>query len=290
VPLGARGAIVPLVPAGPVAPPPDASASPPADAAPATEVDPAPAAETAAPMLPEARAHYERGLSYYAARDFGAAVRELEAGYALDPRREFLFAEAQAYRLAGDCERALPLYRRFLDSDPPPLQVEATRLALDRCAAAAREAAARPVQPPVKQPAPVRPPAREPRHWALDPAALGTAAAGLIALGIGVAFLVSSNRARDGAEAMSGTSDGTHDGFDSLWATAERRRTFALWGFAGAAALLGTAAARLAILRRRAEETTPRPATPAPSGVSAAAAVSVAAWPAGGALLVEGRF
>jgi tetratricopeptide (TPR) repeat protein len=86
-----------------------------------------------APMSEEARVHYDRGLAFYGAKDYRAAFAELEAGYAVDPRREFLFAEAQAQRLAGDCQRAVPLYQRFLATDPSPVQVNAAQVGLARC-------------------------------------------------------------------------------------------------------------------------------------------------------------
>jgi tetratricopeptide (TPR) repeat protein len=90
----------------------------------------------------EAEAGYVRGLAHYAARDFHRAIAEFEAAFALDPRPELLFAEAQAFRLDGDCPRALELYRRFLATRPPPLQVQATQLGLDRCAESASTNAA----------------------------------------------------------------------------------------------------------------------------------------------------
>src|SRR5205823_4412560 len=70
-----------------------------------------------------------------AEKDYGAALAELRAGYALDARREFLFAEAQALRLGGDCKSAVPLYQQFLKSGPEDVQVNATHIALGRCAA-----------------------------------------------------------------------------------------------------------------------------------------------------------
>jgi len=100
------------------------------------EREPSPSTEA------EAEAAYVRGLGHYAARDFHRAIAELEGAFALDPRPEFLFAEAQAFRLDGDCPRALELYHRFLATRPPPLQVQATQLGLDRCAAAASTRAA----------------------------------------------------------------------------------------------------------------------------------------------------
>lgn len=89
-----------------------------------------------------AKHHYERGLALYAERAFDAAVREFQQGYAIEPRREFLFAEAQAQRLAGRCDRALPLYERFLASGPSPVQTEAALMAVDRCVRATPAGAA----------------------------------------------------------------------------------------------------------------------------------------------------
>jgi hypothetical protein len=85
----------------------------------------------------EAQGHVDRGMALYAAKAFREAADELAAAYALDARRETLFAQAQATRLAGDCAAALPLYERFLAASPPPQQVEATRIAMGRCQVAA---------------------------------------------------------------------------------------------------------------------------------------------------------
>ena len=85
-------------------------------------------------MRPEAEALYTRGLERFATHDYAAADADLEAGYAIEPRREFLFAEGQAKRLAGDCKGAVALYQRFLTTDPAAVQVNATHIALGRCA------------------------------------------------------------------------------------------------------------------------------------------------------------
>ena len=106
-------------------------------------------------MTDEARAFYERGLRLYADKDYAAAVGEFQAGYAVEPRREFLFAEAQAKRLSGDCAGAVGLYQKFLETQPSPAQVNATQMGLARCAqqmAATPAPAAAPLleaQPPV---------------------------------------------------------------------------------------------------------------------------------------------
>ena len=85
-------------------------------------------------MRPEAAALYTRGLERFAARDYAGAIADLEAGYAIEPRREFLFAEGQAKRLAGDCKGAVALYQRFLATNPTAVQANATQIALGRCA------------------------------------------------------------------------------------------------------------------------------------------------------------
>jgi hypothetical protein len=91
------------------------------------------AAQGDVPLGAEARGHYDAAMVLYGVRDFRAAARELEAAYAIEPRREILFARAQATRLAGDCPDAIALYQQFLTTAPPAHQVAATRIAMARC-------------------------------------------------------------------------------------------------------------------------------------------------------------
>ena len=200
------------------------------------------------PMTSEARAHYDQGLRLYGDRDFPAAIREFEAGFALEPRREFLFGEAQAYRLAGDCARAVPLYERFLGSGPSPLQVDATRLALDRCARRPATVAPEPKPAVVAPPnAPPSAPATERAPWWRDRWALGALGAGLAATGVGAGFILASRSAADQANGP-GT---THYGdYSRLWDTAERRQTIGIATLAGGGALLAAGALRLLWVRR----------------------------------------
>src|SRR6185436_2393991 len=108
---------------------------PPAGPEPSPTAAPRPAAETTeGAMRPEVQALYERGLARFAARDYAGAIADLEAGHALEPRREFLFAEGQAKRFAGDCKGAVALYQRFLTTNPRAVQANATQIALGRCA------------------------------------------------------------------------------------------------------------------------------------------------------------
>jgi tetratricopeptide (TPR) repeat protein len=166
---------------------------------------PAVAEDLSPPLTPAARERYEAGLAHYAARRFPEAIQALRAAYALEPRREILFAEAQATRLGGDCAAAVPLYQRFLDSDPPARQLEAARIALARC----RDAAAAPppaaplartaTAPPAAPPEPVKP-TPPPGPWYRDPTGAVLAGSAALALGVGTGFLIAAGQANDRAD------------------------------------------------------------------------------------------
>ncbi|HUS30228.1 MAG TPA: hypothetical protein VMZ53_17090 [Kofleriaceae bacterium] len=59
-----------------------------------------------------------RGRIYHDAGDYQAAVAAWKEAYVLAPSPGLLFNIAQAYRLAGNCDEAAWMYRRFLDTDP----------------------------------------------------------------------------------------------------------------------------------------------------------------------------
>ncbi len=198
-------------------------------------------------MHPAAQALYDRALAEFGARDYAATIRDTEAGYALDPRREFLFTEAQAKRLSGDCRGAVALYQRFLTARPPQVQIDATHIALARCA---QELASRPplvVEKPFAPPPSPRPPV--PRWWR-DPWGLTLSAAGLAALGVSLGWFVAAEVARSDAQ-----SSPTYAGYVAHWSTAESRRDVALTAAAVGGAALIAAGARFAIVRRHARRT-----------------------------------
>ena len=248
-----------------------------------------------APMGALARERYEEGLRLYGARDFAGAIQLFEEGFALEQRREFLFAEAQAHRLAGNCARAVPLYQRFLETAPSPIQADATRLGLDRCAkqeaaaAAARNTAAPgpPAPPeagrgqggaeaiPVPSPSPAQP---ERRPFWLDPPGLLAAGAGVAALGVGIGYWVASNRALDQAGSRETPNVLV---YDRLHDTAVDRRAIAIAALATGAAALAGGVARLAYVRHR--EVTAAAGAPAPS-------LALAPTAGGATLLWQGRY
>jgi tetratricopeptide (TPR) repeat protein len=230
----------------------------------------------------EAKAHYARGLDLYAARNFAAAVPEFEQGFAIDPRREFLFAEAQALRLAGACARAVPLYRRFLETDPSPLQIEAARLGLDRCAPERVTASPLPATTPPRPaasgrpgPAPTPPSAPAPERpiWWHDLLATSSLTAGVVALGFGTGFLIASNQARDEAGSK------PYPEYSGVWESAQHRRAISVALFGAGTMLLAAGSARLVFLHLRDRQAR-----------SAHASLSLIPAPGGGTLTWETGF
>lgn len=243
------------------------------------------------PMTAEAHAHYQQGLRLYGDHDFPAAIREFQAGFALEPRREFLFGEAQAYRLAGDCARAVPLYERFLGSGPSALQVDATRLALDRCA---RQTATNTATMPApagapalfsRAPAAAAPAVAARAAWWHDRWALGAMGAGLAATGVGLGFIIASHSA---AAQANGAGTTHYADYQRLWDTAERRQTIGVAALAVGGALLATGAFRFVWVRRhaRAEDENPGAARRADAQASLHFLTAAVAPTSGGAALL----
>jgi len=229
---------------------PVAAPAPPAvtPVAPAPAATPAPAAATdvEGPLRPEAAALYKRGLERFAARDYPAAIADLEAGYAIEPRREFLFAEGQAKRLAGDCKGAVALYQRFLATRPPAVQANATQIALGRCA---QHMAEHPEVVVIEPPPPLPPPPPPPPKWWHDPLGLGLTGAGAAGVAVGIGFIAGSYAARHDAE-----NGGTYELYDGRWSTAESRWQIGVGALALGTALTAAGVTRFVLVRRHLRE------------------------------------
>ena len=227
--VGGVPAPAPAPPPAPVTPAPSAPAPAPAPAGPTHDVE--------GPMRPEAAALYTRGLERFTARDYAGAIADLEAGYAIDPRREFLFAEGQAKRLAGDCKGAVALYQRFLATNPPAVQANATQIALGRCA---QHLAEHPEVVVVEPPRPLPPPPPPPPRWWRDPLGPGTdRRRRRRPRRSGVGFIAGSSSARHDAENAS-----NYDPYNGDWSTAESR-----WQVGVGALALGTALTAAGVTR-----------------------------------------
>jgi tetratricopeptide (TPR) repeat protein len=73
-----------------------------------------------------ARRHFLAGKRAFEAKRYAAALKEFEAGYAIDPRPGFLLNMGHAARRLGELKRARDYYLKFLESDPPATDRRAT--------------------------------------------------------------------------------------------------------------------------------------------------------------------
>lgn len=62
----------------------------------------------------DARTHYQSATTHFAVGDFAKAADEYQAAYMLKPDPALLYNAAQAYRLAGNQEKALILYKNYV--------------------------------------------------------------------------------------------------------------------------------------------------------------------------------
>ncbi len=69
----------------------------------------------AAPPSREARAHFERGVTFYDEADYAAALVEFKRAYALAPTWQVLFNIGQAYFQVREYAEALSTLRQFID-------------------------------------------------------------------------------------------------------------------------------------------------------------------------------
>ena len=166
---------------------------------------PAVAEDLSPPLTPAARERYEAGLAHYAARRFPEAIQALRAAYALEPRREILFAEAQATRLGGDCAARGPAVPALPGQRPAPQTAGGgphrarplPRTSPPRPAAGQLALATAP--PPAAPPEPVKP-APPPGPWYRDPTGAVLAGSAALALGVGTGFLIAAGQANDRAD------------------------------------------------------------------------------------------
>lgn len=205
--------------------------------------------------------HLQRGIEFYAEKQFELAIVEFRAGYAIDPRPDFLFALAQAERLSGDCPTAIIYYRRFLETGPTANQAEAARVNMRRCERALEsgpegvprretetaldraERAAAPAPPAVPEIA--EPPRVEralesaSRPWYRDSLGMSLAAGSVVGLGVGVGFWMAK---RSAESAASDAPD--YESYQTNLDRARQNRTLAIVGLGAGVALAGAATVR----------------------------------------------
>jgi len=149
----------------------------------------------------------ERGEASFRAKDYVAAIKAFDAGYAIDPQPIFLYDKAQAQRLAGDCKSAIDTYREFLATEPPANEAVRAKKNIENCKATlpppeevapppAREQQHEVAEPePAADPEPPPPSHAETSRWWRDSVGVSLLTTGVIGLGVGVGFAVAARAA-----------------------------------------------------------------------------------------------
>jgi tetratricopeptide (TPR) repeat protein len=92
---------------------------------------------TSQEAMAKARGLADQGRVLHDRGEYGRAVDSFQAAYVLAPSPALLFNLGQAYRLKGDCDNALLMYRAFLRSRPAPQLQDIARAHLgsvEKCA------------------------------------------------------------------------------------------------------------------------------------------------------------
>lgn len=241
-------------------------------AAPAIAQEQKPAEPTPAARL------LERALERYQAEDWTEAAKLFEQAYALEPNPDLLYAWGQSERFGGDCVKALELFDELLKQQLTDKNRAAVETNIARCKEqlAANQAAASPEPSPDPAPAPQpeavatadTPPAESPRPWYKDPIGGALVGTGVVGVGVGIAFLVSSSSADSSAD----DSAGDYQEFADLKAKAERHDKIGSVAVWTGAAFVGAGVAWY-VLRTRSSERSGRALTGWVTGDSAGVAV-----------------
>jgi hypothetical protein len=149
-------------------------------------------ADSEEPTDPKAKAHWDRAEARYYAGDFAIAILEYKSGYAIEPKRIFLFALAQAERKSGNCAEGDKYARQFFATDLTEDQRKAAQELIDKVPCTPKEA---PTPPPIKTTSPELPPPPPPapppppvRPWFRDPLAGVVTGVGLATVAVGIGF------------------------------------------------------------------------------------------------------
>lgn len=145
----------------------------------------------------------ERAAAAYQDERWAEAAELFAEAYEQEPDPKYIYAAAQASRLAGDCASAVPQYRTFLEVNDLPAAEADARDNLEQCeaeladrkgdATAPAESSDAEVPPPVLPPDPgpapeqvEQPPEKTPaRRWYADPLGGALLATGVVSLAVG---------------------------------------------------------------------------------------------------------
>jgi len=173
---------------------------------------------------PKARALADRGRAFHAAGDYAHAISAFQEAYALAPNASLLFDLAQAYRLSGDCDDAIWMYRRYLSSNPSDGARDLAEAHVARCEPS--PPAAQPTALAVAEPAA---PAVVPRRAEIE-----RETGGALIVGGGVLLAVAGYFALDAHDASSAVSDryakgGKGSEIQAIASRGETSATYATW-------------------------------------------------------------
>jgi tetratricopeptide (TPR) repeat protein len=201
------------------------------------------------PMKVKAERHFNRGVTFFRKGKFAKAATAFSKAHAMEPRTDILFAWAQMERLAGDCDKAVELYRQLESAeDLGDADKAAVDDGLERCGATEEP---EPEPPPAVEPPPPPPPkivtkviTRDaPPPWWADPLGGALVGSGVVLLGVGTGFLVVS--ISDSSAADDAT---TYEAHETLQSRAKSRRTIALVSMGVGAGLVAGGVVRYLLL------------------------------------------
>lgn len=142
--------------------------------------------------------HFAAAVEAWEARRWPEAAEAFARAYAIEPKPQYVFARAQALRLADDCSGAIKAYRAFIDLAPPPAAIDEARGYIVACGGDPTPTPPPPIAPrpivsadvsaprPTDPPLPATPARRRP--WWRDPAghAVGWTGLAIAATGAGL--------------------------------------------------------------------------------------------------------
>ena len=157
----------------------------------ADDEKPAPSPEIS--KNPAVNEHFHAGLDAYRSGDYATASREFETAYKMDPVPTLLFTWAQSEREAGNCDKAMPLYKKYLYSDINKKQIEATREKMKLCDGKV-------APPPPKKSDPEPTPTETAPRWYKDKLGGALTVAGVVGVGVGIVYFAKASGTRSDAD------------------------------------------------------------------------------------------
>ena len=96
----------------------------------------------------EAREHYQNATAHFAVGEFAEAANEYQAAFKLKPDPALLYNAAQSYRLANNPDKALILYKNYLQLYPNESNADEVRHQIEKLKEAIAAAESAKTAPP----------------------------------------------------------------------------------------------------------------------------------------------